>query len=144
MKKGVGSGVGSGSRSGRGSGSISERYGSWDTDPDPHQKCQGSPTLCVSLALELLSSACIRQSSHELTIPLKNQCWGSGSENRTGIILPDPDPHPGPVDPDPAPFPFRPNVKLSYTFSSKFRCIVMSEILKIMTANDADEKGKTI
>jgi hypothetical protein len=31
MKKGVGSGVRSGS------GSISQKYGSWDPDPDPQQ-----------------------------------------------------------------------------------------------------------
>jgi hypothetical protein len=33
MKKGVGS------------GSIIQRYGSGNPDPDPHQKCEGSPTL---------------------------------------------------------------------------------------------------
>jgi hypothetical protein len=34
MKNGVGSGVGS--------GSISQRYGSWDPDPDPHQNIMNS------------------------------------------------------------------------------------------------------
>jgi hypothetical protein len=45
MKKGVGPGVGSGPGSRTGFGSISQRYGSGDTDPDPHQNVTGSLTL---------------------------------------------------------------------------------------------------
>jgi hypothetical protein len=41
MKKGVGTGVGSGS------GSISQRYGSEDTNPDPHQNVT-DPQHCFS------------------------------------------------------------------------------------------------
>jgi hypothetical protein len=52
MKKGVGSGVGSGS--GSRSGFISQRYGSWDPDPDPHQNVTdpqhwSHPLLVISL-----------------------------------------------------------------------------------------------
>ncbi len=46
MKKGVGSGVWS--ESGAESGSTSQRYGSGDPDPDPHQKVT-NPQRCLEL-----------------------------------------------------------------------------------------------
>jgi hypothetical protein len=56
MKKGVGSGVGSRV----GSGSISQRYGSGDPDPDPHQNVTDPQHWCLyiySIILRFLNSA---------------------------------------------------------------------------------------